>query len=276
MAEIGMSLDRLNVIEFVNDLIKNTDFENKLRTYKFECKLPLPNGANLVDLSWYRKFMKRHQSVLRRGQCHPRDINRYSWCTYENFSMMYKGVSASMVQAGIAVELEETIMYSKNGEIANDSNQMYGRPTKYKITRPEYLLFVDETGCNTNMKDDGFAGGQLFVLLVKMGAQLVRKGATTNIHFTVLCFQSATGEPVLCKIILKSAKLISDIPLSWKMGIDIQKDIHTGDTRFQTFEANYGEGRACTGGPKCQYNSKETPLFGRGFTKSVNHFGNVS
>jgi hypothetical protein len=32
MAEIGMSLDRLNVIELVNDLIKNTDFENKIRT----------------------------------------------------------------------------------------------------------------------------------------------------------------------------------------------------------------------------------------------------
>jgi hypothetical protein len=40
------------------------------------------------------------------------------------------------------------------------------------------------------MKDDGFAGGQLFVLPVEMGAQSRCSGATTNIHFTSPSFAS--------------------------------------------------------------------------------------
>jgi hypothetical protein len=82
------------------------------------------------------------------------------------------------------------------------------------ITKPENLLFIKETGCNTNMKDDGFAGGQLFVLPIDMGAQSGRNCATTDKHFTVLCFTSATGGPVLCAVILKSSKDIDDIPIS--------------------------------------------------------------
>jgi hypothetical protein len=35
------------------------------------------------------------------------------------------------------------------------------------------------------MKDDGYAGGQGFVL-------------PTDMHFTLLCFTSALGDPVLC------------------------------------------------------------------------------
>jgi hypothetical protein len=74
---------------------------------------------------------------------------------------MYDGVYNGMVRAGIPVKLEEEIMYNKIGEVSTNKEEMYGRPTKYKITNPEYLLFVDKTGCNTNMKVDGYAGGQL-------------------------------------------------------------------------------------------------------------------
>jgi hypothetical protein len=98
-----------------------------------------------------------------------------------------------MVDAGIAVRLDEEIMYNKHGEETTKIDELNGHATKYKITHPEYLLFVDKTGCNTNMKEDGFAGGQLFVLLpVNMGSQAGCKGAASNIHFTVLCFTSAT------------------------------------------------------------------------------------
>jgi hypothetical protein len=45
------------------------------------------------------------------------------------------------------------------------------------------------------------------------------------------------------------------------MGINIQKDIHTGETQYKTSKQNYGEGKACTGGPKCKYNGKEIPCF---------------
>jgi hypothetical protein len=116
-------------------------------------------------------------------------------------------------------------------------------------------------GCNANIKDDSYAGSQLFVLPVDMGCQGGQSGAPTNMHFSVLCFTSALGDPVLCAVILKSNIEIQDIPLKWKMGIDIQKDVAKGGTQFETFKQNYGEGPACTGGPICQYNGKEILCF---------------
>jgi hypothetical protein len=120
----------------------------------------------------------------------------------------------------------------------NDNKQLYGRTTKFKTSHPEYLLFMNETGCNTRTKDDCFAGGQLLVLTVEIGAQSGHNGATTDIHFTALCFKSATGESNLCASILKYAKIIAGIPLLWNTGIDIRKNIVAGATRFDTFEQN--------------------------------------
>jgi hypothetical protein len=36
-----------------------------------------------------------------------------------------------------------------------------------------------------------------------------------------LAFLSGTGEAVLCDIIFKSKQNVSEIPLSWKLGVDI-------------------------------------------------------
>jgi hypothetical protein len=152
-------------------------------------------------------------------------------------------------------------MYDKQGEITINKNELYARPSKYKIKHPEYLLFVDETGCNTNMKDDGFAGGQMFVLPVDLGFHGGCNGSITDLHFTVLCFTSAVGIPVLCAVILKSTKGIQDVPLGWKLGIDICKEIVTGETTIETFDQNFGEDKACAGGPKCFSNGKVIPCF---------------
>jgi hypothetical protein len=63
--------------------------------------------------------------------------------------------------------LENEVMYDKNGEETTDKEKMFGRPTKYKMVHPEYLLCVYETGCNTNQKENGYIGGDLFVLPTK-------------------------------------------------------------------------------------------------------------
>jgi hypothetical protein len=85
----------------------------------------------------YQKFMRRNKDKLGRGRCRPRDINRYSWCTFEICSMIYKGVYSSMVDAGVTVKLEEDIMNNKFGEIIINKEEMFGRPTKFMITKPE-------------------------------------------------------------------------------------------------------------------------------------------
>jgi len=35
-------------------------------------------------------------------------------------------------------------------EVSEEIQHETGLPSKFKLTRPEYVLFVDETGCNTN------------------------------------------------------------------------------------------------------------------------------
>jgi hypothetical protein len=77
----------------------------------------------------------------------------------------------------------------------------------------------------------------------------------------VHCFTSAVGDPVLCAVILKSTKDIQDIPLNWKLGIDVRKEVLTGETTVETFEQNYGENKACAGGPSCYYNGIKIPCF---------------
>ncbi len=115
---------------------------------------------------------------------------------------MYENVYKMMVEAGIAEVVEEAIQHEA------------GLLTKYKLTHPKYLVFVNETGCNTNQLNDGKVGGELFIMPKNVGNAAAPAGATTDIHFTVLPFISATGEPVLCAIIFKSEQPISEIPVN--------------------------------------------------------------
>ena len=96
--------------------------------------------------------------------------------------------------------------------------------SQYWMTHPDFVLFVDECGANTNQKDDGHLGGQLFVIPVEDNDGGL-SGATTNLHFTVLLFTAATSNTVLCAIILKSTLNIEDIPLTWKLGVNNQLSV---------------------------------------------------
>ncbi len=105
---------------------------------------------------------------------------------------MYENVYNTMVEAGVAEEVSEEIKYET------------GLPSKFKLTRPEYVVFVDETGCNTNQLNDGRVGNEKFILPKQDSEFGAPIGATTDIHFTVLPFILGTGEAVMCAVIFKS------------------------------------------------------------------------
>jgi hypothetical protein len=116
---------------------------------------------------------------------------------------MYENVYENMVECGVAIKLEEEAMFDKYGNGTLDKKEMVGRPSKYKLTKPEHCMFVNETGCNTNMKLDGFIGGQLHITSVEQ-SEGGKTEVTNDIHFTALTFIVATGDVVMCSIILKS------------------------------------------------------------------------
>jgi hypothetical protein len=63
---------------------------------------------------------------------------------------MYTCVYDAMVDANVAIKHDYEIMYDLNGNKVEESERMFGLPTRYELTHPEYVLFVDETGKNTN------------------------------------------------------------------------------------------------------------------------------
>ncbi len=204
----------------------------------FNCKKVHKLKSNeKLGIAWYRGVLSRHEDLLTRNGSVVKDLKRRTWVKSENFQNMYENVYATMVEAGIAEELEEEIQHET------------GWPTKYALTNPEYLLFMDETGCNTNQLNDGKVGGELFIMPKTVGDAAAPAGAMTDLHYTVLPFISGTGEPVLCAIIFKSEQHICEIPVNWKMGIDLTCD-DVDDMK-----------NVAAGGPTCTYLGKEIPCF---------------
>ena len=274
-SRIGQPLDKEDVIVLANELIKGTLIEDECVQRKLRNKLPLlDTSGRLVGKKWYRGFMKRWQGLLRRGRAKFRDRKREEWVQYHCFENMYigeRGVYNTMVKAKVARKLDNAVWRDTDGNIVESEELALGLKTPYELVHPEYVLFADECGANTNVKDSGHVGGQLFVLPVE-DKEYGKLGSTTDINFTVIVFQAATGDPVLCAIILKSEKPREAIPLAWTLGIDWSKIQVTGSSgdilRFaassdiSSFESIYDSNRAALrGGPKCSFRGKEIPSF---------------
>jgi hypothetical protein len=132
-----------------------------------------------------------------------------------------------MVESEVAVKLDTEQMFDKDANVVTDEKLMGGRPTKHQLVHPEQMIFVDKTGCNTNQKDDAYAGGEVFLLPQEKedGEDFGNVGTATDIDHTVLTLTNALGVPFLCAIILKSDQDITEIPINWKLGIDILKNL---------------------------------------------------
>lgn len=127
-------------------------------------------------------------------------------CTFTDFWMMYHKVYKEMVKGGIAVSLDDKVYMTKEGETVeeNDVNRL-GLATRYKVVRPDRLLFVDEVGSNTSQTKDGNVGGERF--LCEALQRPHTRAATKDSHFTVLGFTAATGIPLMCAIIFAAKEL---------------------------------------------------------------------
>jgi hypothetical protein len=131
-----------------------------------------------------------------------------------------------------------------------------GLKSDIHIIHPEWIVVVDETGVNMNQKDDGNLGGQLFIVPSDdPDARL--QGATTDIHFTVICFQADNGQPILCAVVMKSEKDSKDLTVSWKLGIDITTKLTETNPGDATMVIENWE--AMIGGPQCTFCGKVVP-----------------
>jgi hypothetical protein len=260
LSKMGESMTKSEVMDLADSLIIDTVHADRLIEFCLKRNIHKNISSNkLVGDRWYSNFLNRHSDELRCGRCKIQDTNRQTWCTKENFMNMYSCVYESMVEAGVAVKLDEEVMMDREGNETLDPSQQFGRKTQYKLTRPDRCIYVDETGCNTNMKDDGNVGGRLYVMAANQ-LEGARTGCTSDIHFTVLAFTNGYGVAIMCAVVMKSEKGISEIPLSWRLGIDVSKDVISGETLVEIFDNNLKSG-VSTGGPTCTYNGINLPCF---------------
>ena len=77
---------------------------------------------------------------------------------------MYNVVEDKIVDACVA-SWRETSMYTDRhrNEFEESDPERFGRDQNVKIDYPNYLVFADETRCNTNMKKDGHVAGRTYL-----------------------------------------------------------------------------------------------------------------
>ena len=225
--------------------------------------MPLTDQGIPLSDSWCKGFMKRHKKRLMRVIARVGDENRCTWNKYEYYSMMYTAIYSRMEDAGVAVfdQSKKTFYDFHGNEVSENDPARYGNGTHFKVLEPEWILFVDETGANTNMKKDGQVGSKKYIV-GRDQVETSRKGAVQDLHFTTLVFQCATGAPVMVAVVLKSQKQsANDLPLTTTAGFDITVPLRLGADDTETLEMNMMDGGAMSGGPVCSFRGKEIPTF---------------
>lgn len=258
MGRIGKGLQKPIILQLCSELMKNTEHEKKYRRFIIDKSQTSVVPGN----HWYTKFLKRHSEKLNSVKENIMDANRKTYCVKENFMRMYDNVYNHMTEAGVAIKIEKEIMLDKNGTEVFSRDEIYGLPTQYLMTRPDNVVFMDETGCNTNQKKDGKVGGERYVVPAD-GSGNGCTGSTTDMHFSLACFTSGLGNAVMCAIIFTSERDSTEIPLSWKSGINrtvaIDESITLDFTNF--IQEATKPGGLLAGGPTCYHNGKTIPCF---------------
>ena len=92
------------------------------------------------------------------------NCNQADWSKGTYLGQMYYVVYDATVDVGVAEKLEPPVLCDREGnEVSKDSNNKYGRKCNIKLTKPNYILFGEKTGCNTNQTSDGNFSGEKFV-----------------------------------------------------------------------------------------------------------------
>ena len=187
-------------------MISGTTHQSNLVKFKEDRKLD--GCKEQLAYTWFNGFVKRNPTVITRRAV-KFAISRSQWCNLQKFEIMYNAVYEESVLTGVACKIESDGAYMDSTcSIVDDEGDACGRKGQYKLTHPEYLLFVDEVGSNTNMSRDENKGGER--LVCERGSVSRQQASTSDAHFTVLRFINVLSQPVLCGIIIGGASFSPD------------------------------------------------------------------
>ncbi len=195
-------------LEMINSMIQGTVTESKVREWKkkvLKDEDDVESSGNIVGQKYWRNFLARNP-ILKTKKCVRFDSFREDWCTPENFEAMYEDVYSRMVECGAALKLPDAVWVNKEGAIVQTKDEAWGRPTNYLLTRPDYVIFVDEVGDNTSQKNDGNVGGTKYV--VEKSSHTMMTLSYKDQHFMALGFTLADGHHYYVLLLLLVLKLM--------------------------------------------------------------------
>jgi hypothetical protein len=184
MGNIRQPLTATEGLQLMNGLIKNQDLQRKLIDFKLKRRMKGDlEHLGRVGKSYWNGFMKRHhhQLVTKRGEKFA--SNRADWSKHSYIKQMYDVIYDEFVGAGVARKLPQEVFMDRLGNIV-EKEKKFGEAIDIEITHPDYILFGDETGCNTSQKKDGHIAGTKYV--VGRGQVPKTQCATTDHRFTLL------------------------------------------------------------------------------------------
>jgi hypothetical protein len=247
-------------IALANSLVKGSIIEKEVLSWRAK-SLPSSHPTKLdpeyevegdiLGKDWWRNFLKRSPSITSKKavRC---DSLREDWCSEKNFEIMYSEVYEVMVDSRVAIKLDEEVHVDVNGNIVQENG--FGRKNKYLVTKPNYILYVDEVGDNTSQINYGNVGGAK--ILVAADERALIWSSYSDTHFTVLGFTAGNGNPVCCVIILAG----SELKANHVMGLQPWVEAH-GDVTVNLEENSGGLDKFYPFGPVCNHNGHEISTY---------------
>jgi hypothetical protein len=96
--------------------------------------------------------LRRHEDKLVTKWGEKFALNRSDWTTLPNIKQMNEVIYDEMVDATIAVALDTPVFTDINGKSEDHKTKRFGLAQPIKITKPEWILFADESRFNTSQK----------------------------------------------------------------------------------------------------------------------------
>jgi len=156
-----------------------------------------------------------------------------------------------MMKCKCMIRLAEPIWAAKEQQQTNQV--FFGQKATHLLTRPDFVFFVDGVGSNLNQEGDGAVGGKSKIM--GRGSVPREKARTNDTHFTLLEFTPATGEPIMCAVIVEGKSMKPEVV----SGLDVFAT-RLGDESDPDFLVkSTSPGIIYTYGPSCLSQGKDVP-----------------
>ena len=224
-SRMGQYISQQNTINMANELIEGTPIADNLREWKEKFNAPSRDNKHSgiradkkVGWGWFAGFVNRYKEVTSKYISNVKHY-RKSWSTWAMMLDMYSMIYALFVLWGHAVELEHPQWQDQEGnEVPED--QALGSIVKYKLTHPDLILTMDETGDKGDQSEDNPTRNNK-VMCETTGPPPTKGAATDNTSWTVQGFTTLGGKAILAVVIIKKG---SECNFNEEYGYDFEAD----------------------------------------------------